>query len=48
MANDMSDPSMSSTPTSPTPAPLLQFLETPRNNVFLKHRKPSIKGYKDE
>lgn len=47
MADDMSDPSKSSTPSSPTPAPLLQFLETPRNNVFLKHRKPGIKGYND-
>lgn len=35
----------SSTPTTPTPAPLLQFLETPLNNVFLKHRKPTVKGF---
>lgn len=48
MASYMSDPSLSSTPTLPTPTPLLQYLETPRNNVFLKHRKPGIKGYNDQ
>lgn len=44
------NPSTSSTPTSPTPtstteAPPLQHLETPRNNIFLKHRKPTVKGF---
>jgi hypothetical protein len=32
----------------PSPEPILTFLDMPRNNVFLKHRKPTIKGFKDQ
>jgi hypothetical protein len=36
------------TPTSPSPEPPVNFMDMPRNNVFLKHRKPTIKGFKDQ
>ena len=40
--------STASTPTSPSPEPPLTFLDMPRNNVFLKHRKPSTPGFRDQ
>lgn len=44
----LNGPSIAPTPTSPSPEPILTFLDMPRNNVFLKHRKPTIKGFKSQ
>jgi hypothetical protein len=44
----LNNPSTALTPTSPSPEPPLAFLDMPRNNVFLKHRKPSTPGFRDQ
>ena len=44
----VTNPSIASTPISPSPEPVMTFLDMPRNNVFLKHRKPTIKGFKEQ
>lgn len=44
----LNNPSTALPSTSPSPEPPLTFLDMPQNNVFLKHRKPSTPGFRDQ